>query len=68
MYEAMLNLAPGGLGYSLKLECQIKRLYGRIKRQFYASRPTRKYRRLLRMETRLNTYLDGPAVGDLLGM
>jgi hypothetical protein len=51
----------------MKLDCQIERLYGRIKRQFYAGRPTRKYRRLLRMEDRLNAYLDGPAVRDMFG-
>jgi hypothetical protein len=57
---------PGGLGYPLTLECQIEKLYGQIKRRFYAGRPTRKYRRLMRMESRLNAYLNSPAVRDLL--
>jgi hypothetical protein len=55
----------GQLGYVLKAERQMEELSSRIKRNFYAGRPTRKYRRLLRMENRLNTYLDGPAVGRL---
>jgi hypothetical protein len=51
----------GQLGYVLKLEGQMEELSSRIKRQFYAGRPTKKSRRLLRMENRLKAYLDGPA-------
>jgi hypothetical protein len=57
---------PGGLGYTLKLECQIERLYGQIKRRTYRGRPTRKFRRLVRMQNKLNAYLDGPGVRELL--
>ena len=51
----------GQLGYLLKAERQIEELSSRVKRSFYAGRPTRKYRRLIRIQNRLNAYLDSPA-------
>ena len=56
----------GQLGYLLKAERQIEELSSRVKRSFYAGRPTRKYRRLIRMQNRLNAYLDSPAVREML--
>ncbi len=56
----------GQLGYLLKAEGQIEELSSRVKRSFYAGRPTRKYRRLIRMQNRLNAYLDSPAVREML--
>jgi hypothetical protein len=44
---------PGGLGYPLKLECEIERLYGQIKRWTYRGRPTRKARKLQALEQRM---------------
>ena len=56
----------GQLGYILKVERQIEELSSRVKRSFYAGRPTRKYRRLIRMQNRLNAYLDSLAVREML--
>lgn len=56
----------GQLGYLLKAERQIEELSSRVKRSFYAGRPTRKYRRLIRMQNRLNAYLHSPAVREML--
>jgi len=56
----------GQLGYLLKAERQIEELSSRVKRSFYAGKPTRKYRRLIRMQNRLNAYLDSPAVREML--
>jgi len=53
-------------GYVLKAERQMEELRGRIKRDFYNGRPTRKFRQLLSIERRLNAYLDSPGVQDLL--
>ena len=57
----------GQLGYLLKAERQIKELKAQIKRHFYNGKPTKKLRRLLMMQNRLNAYLDSPVVRDLLG-
>lgn len=56
----------GQLGYLLKAERQIKELNAQIKRRFYNGKPTKKFRRLLMMQNRLNKYLDSPTVRDLL--
>jgi hypothetical protein len=45
---------PGGLGYSLKLDCQIERLYGQIKRWTYRGRPTRRVRKLQALEQKMD--------------
>jgi hypothetical protein len=45
------------LGYPLKLECQIERLYGQIKRWTYEGKPTRKARKLQALEQRKDTHL-----------
>ncbi len=58
----------GQLGYLLKAERQMEELSGKIKRDFYDGKPTKKYGRLLRMQNRLNVYLDGPSVDELLRM
>ncbi len=55
----------GQLGYLLKAERQMEELSSQIKRDFYDGKPTKKYRRLLRMQNKLNAYLDSPAVGNL---
>ncbi len=41
---------PGGPGYALRLEQRFEKLYDSMSREFYAGRPTRKFRRLLEME------------------
>jgi len=56
----------GQLGYLLKAERQMEELSSQIKRNFYDDKPTKKYRRLLRMQNRLNAYLDGPSLDELL--
>ena len=56
----------GQLGYLLKAEKQIEELRSRIKRRFYSGSPTRKFRRLLRMQNKLNAHLDSPALRNLL--
>ena len=56
----------GVFGQVLKAERQTEELSGQIKRNFYAGKPTRKYRRLLRMQNKVNAYLDSPAVRELL--
>jgi len=54
------------LGYILKVERQIEELSSRVKRNFYAGRPTRKFGRLIRMQNRLSEYLGSPAVREML--
>ncbi len=56
----------GQLGYLLKAERQMEELSSQIKRNFYDGKPTKKYRRLLRMQNRINAYLDGPSLDELL--
>jgi len=43
----------GGLGFPLKVECQIERLHGEIKRWTYRGRPTKKARKLQALERSL---------------
>jgi hypothetical protein len=56
----------GQLGYFLKAERQIEELSAQIKRNFYNGKPTKKFRRLLMMQNRLNAYLGSPTVRALL--
>ncbi|MHC4570795.1 MAG: hypothetical protein ACYS0C_01790 [Planctomycetota bacterium] len=56
----------GQLGCLLKTKRQIKDLSSQIKRSFYNGKPTRKFRKLLIMQNKLNAYLDSPAVRSLL--
>jgi len=56
----------GQLGYLLKAERQMEELQSQIKRNFYNGKPTRKFRKLLLMQNKLNAYLDSPAVSKLL--
>jgi hypothetical protein len=56
----------GQLGYLLKAERQIDDLRGQIKRDFYNGRPTRKFRKLLKMQNRLEAYLHSRAASRLL--
>lgn len=49
---------PGGIGYFLTLEQQIENKEEKLKRRYYAGRPTRKYRRLLKLEHRLDGIQD----------
>ena len=56
----------GQLGYFLNAERQIEELRAKIKRDFYAGKPTKKFRRLLKMQNRLNAYMESPAVTQLL--
>jgi hypothetical protein len=46
----------------------MEELSSQIKRNFYDGKPTKKFRRLLRMQNRLNAYLDGRSVDELLQM
>jgi hypothetical protein len=43
----------GGLGFPLKVECQIEKLYGKIKRWTYKGKPTKKVRKLQALERSL---------------
>ncbi|MHC4463997.1 MAG: hypothetical protein ACYS30_21575 [Planctomycetota bacterium] len=43
----------GGLGFPLKVECQIEKLYGQIKRWTYKGKPTRKVCKLQALERSL---------------
>jgi hypothetical protein len=43
----------GGLGFPLKVECQIEKLHGGIKRWTYKGKPTRKARKLQALERSL---------------
>jgi hypothetical protein len=45
----------GQLGYFLKAERQMRELKNRIKRNFYAGKPTKKFRRLIIMQNRLSS-------------
>jgi len=56
----------GQVGYLLTLERQVEKLRSRIKRDFYDGRPTKKFRRLIMMQHRLNAHLRSPAVTKLL--
>ena len=56
----------GQIGYFLKTERQIEELCTKIKRDFYAGKPTKKFRRLMKMRNKLNAYMDSPAVTELL--
>ncbi len=56
----------GQIGYVLKADRQIEELRGQIKRDFYAGKPTRKYRKLLKIQNRLHTSLDSSSVRNLL--
>jgi len=66
-FEPLAGIGPiWPIGDLLKAERQIEKLSSRVKRSFYAGRPTRKYRRLIRMQNSLNAYLDSPAVREML--
>lgn len=56
----------GQVGYVLTLERQVDKLRSRIKRDFYDGRPTKKFRRLIMMQHRLNAHLRSPAVTKFL--
>lgn len=56
----------GQLGYFLRAEKQMEELQNRIKRNFYAGKPTKKFRKLLLIQSKLNAYLDRPLINDLL--
>lgn len=45
---------PGGIGYYLVLDRQIEELQQKAKRRYYAGKPTRKYRRILKLEHRFD--------------
>ena len=47
----------GGIGFPLKIDCQIEKLYGQIKRWMYKGKPTKKVRKLRALEERINVYL-----------
>ena len=46
---------PGGIGYNIILENQIDKLMKKVKRCYYAGKPTRKYRRILKLEQRYDS-------------
>jgi hypothetical protein len=48
----------GGLGFPLKVESQIERLYGEIKRWTYRGRPTKKAQKLKILERRMERAID----------
>lgn len=45
----------GQLGYFLKAERQMEKLNSQVKRNFYAGKPTKKFRRLIMMQNRLSS-------------
>ena len=55
----------GQMGYFLTLERRMRELNGKVKRRFYAGKPTRKYRKVLKMQHRLNS-IHIPAMEELL--
>jgi hypothetical protein len=55
----------GQIGYYLVLERQMRELDEKIKRRYYAGKPTRRYRRVLKMQHRLNS-IYRPRVEKLL--
>jgi len=68
-YESRNRSHSGWVGqvvYVLTLERQVEKLRSRIKRDFYDGRPTKKFRRLIMMQHRLNAHLRSPAVAKLL--
>ena len=56
----------GQIGYVLKADRQIEELREQIKCDFYAGKPTRKYRKLLKIQSRLHISLDSPSIRNLL--
>ena len=54
---------PGGIGFPLKIECQIEKLYEQIKRWTYKGRPTKKAQKLQALEQR---FRQGVAVSKML--
>lgn len=46
---------PGGVGYNIKVERQIRELEERLKRRYYAGKPTRKHRQLLKFQHQLDS-------------
>lgn len=56
----------GNIGYTIVTEHKIEELYGQIKRWTYKGKPTKKVRKLRALETKMDTYLDGPSIYDLL--
>lgn len=46
---------PGGIGYFLILENMLDKLYRNLKRRYYAGRPTRKYRQVLKLQNRMDS-------------
>jgi hypothetical protein len=53
----------GGIGFPLKIECQIEKLYGQIKRWTYGGKPTKKARKLQALKQR---FRQGVAVSKML--
>jgi hypothetical protein len=53
----------GGIGYPLKIECQIEKLHSQIKRWTYKGRPTKKARKLKSLEQSMDRGFD---VNDIL--
>ncbi len=56
----------GSIGYPLVAERKIEELYSQIKRWTWRGRPTKKFRKLMLMQNRLNAYLDSPSINELL--
>jgi len=46
---------PGGIGYFLALDRKIEEKEEKLKRRYYAGKPTRKYRRVLKLQHRLDS-------------
>jgi hypothetical protein len=55
----------GGIGYPLKIDCQIEKLYGQIKQWTYKGRPTKKVKKLRALELKLRLD-DGISMRDML--
>ncbi len=55
----------GQMGHFLVAERQMRELNSKIKRRFYAGRPTRRYRRVLKLQHRLNS-IHIPKIEELL--
>lgn len=55
----------GQLGHFLVLERQLRELRDKLKRYYYAGKPTRKYKRVLQLQNRLNS-IEIPKIDELL--
>lgn len=56
---------PGGIGCFIILENKLDKLYSKLKRRYYAGKPTRKYRQVLKLQSQMDG-IDLRQANDLL--